>query len=102
MKSIRRQRIATDFLVIAQINTAISKGGMAPDELAAAGEIGWLDEVCAADFLVALGAELGDDEVAFFVMDEKPILVLDQKRIRPTAFGAGNRPGGGKKDSILK
>ena len=43
---------------------------MTPNQLAAAGGVGGGDEVGPADFIVALRAELGDDEVTQFIVTE--------------------------------
>ena len=66
---------------------------MAPNQLAAAGGVGGGDKVGAADFIVALRAELGDDEVALLVVDEKPVAMLNEEGVSPAALGLGD---GGK------
>ena len=54
--------------------------------------VGGLEQVGAADFLVAARAELGDDQVALFVEEEEAVAVLHDERIGPADGFAG---GGG-------
>src|ERR1044072_3582227 len=55
-----RQGSANQLLVVAQINTAIGKGGMRPDDFPARTAVGGLQQVYPADLLVTFGGQLCD------------------------------------------
>lgn len=59
---------------------------MGPDDVAAGGGVGGVEDVGAADFFVTFGAELCDDEVAFFVEEEEAVAVFYDEGIGPTHF----------------
>ena len=58
---------------------------MGPDGHARADLARRLDELRAAEFLVALGRQPRDDEFALLVVDEEAVLVRDDERVPPTA-----------------
>src|SRR6266851_2480630 len=64
------QRSADDFLFVTCINMAVGKGGRSPGQFSAAKRISRLHQSGPADFLVTLGAEMGQDQFAQFVVDE--------------------------------
>src|SRR5947208_3250187 len=57
-----RQRHADQFLIVAGEHALLGEGGMAPYDVALECLAGRLVHVPAADLVVTLGAELGDDE----------------------------------------
>src|SRR6476661_5241161 len=71
-----RQRIAHDLAIVAGEDAAIREGRMRPDDAAAlrAGHaVGRLEDLRAVDLLVALRGQLGDDQLAVLVEEEKAI-----------------------------
>src|SRR5260370_2960410 len=59
---------------------------MGPDHVAARRGVGRFEQVNPADFLVAQQAEEGDDQVALFIRQKKPVAVFYQKGIGPARF----------------
>ena len=78
-----RQVRADNLLVVARVNTAIGKGGMGPNHRPAAVFIRRLQQVRAAKLLVALRAELRNDQISSLVEQEKTVRVFDNKRVGP-------------------
>ena len=68
-------------MVVAGDDVAVGVGGVGPVDgaefAAAVDERCRLDELGSADFLVALGRESGDDELAPVVVDEIAVVVFD-------------------------
>src|SRR5438270_8799513 len=58
---------------------------------AVAGIAGRLDELGAADFLVTLGTQSGDDQLAVIVIDKEAIAVPHDERGGPAGLLAGDR-----------
>jgi hypothetical protein len=61
---IRRQRNAYELLIVSSINILMSKSGSSPGDLSTAKQPGWLDQLRAADFLVAAGGQTGLNKFA--------------------------------------
>src|SRR5439155_12452610 len=64
------------FLVIAGVHASVGERGMAPDQVATKRVAGRLQNLGATDFLIALGRELGDDEMACLAGQEAAVAVL--------------------------
>jgi hypothetical protein len=87
---------ADDLVVIARVQPAVGKGGMRPDDRAAGIVIVRLNNVRAADLLVAFGRQPGDDQITLLVEEEEAVLILDNEGIGPARFlavGGGWRQG---------
>src|ERR1041384_3105123 len=92
-RSARLREVGTNELfVIAGVEAAVRESGMRPDDEPATIFVGRFEEVGAAELFIALRAEVGNDEIAEFVEEEKPITVLDDKGVSPADPLAG---GGG-------
>src|SRR6266581_6709575 len=87
------KRNANDFLVVSGVDAAVGKGRMGPDYVAARRGVGRFEQVNPADFLVTQQAEEGDDQVALFIRQKKPVAVFHQEGIRPARL----LPAGGLK-----
>src|SRR5439155_7016919 len=79
------QRHANNLLVVAHEDAAVGEGGVRPDDRPAEGVVGRVDQVSAADLVIALGTQAGDDQVAVVVEEEKAVAVLDDEHV--TAIG---------------
>lgn len=72
---IRRQRNANEFLIVSSINILMSKSGSCPGDFATAKRRSWLDQLRAADFLVAAGSQTCLDKFAPVVKKKSRIPV---------------------------
>src|SRR5438876_10796476 len=81
-----RQRHANNLLVIPHIRGAIGKRRVRPEYLAAPGVAGGIEQVGAADLLVALGAQPGDDQITLLVDQEEAVAILDEKDVAGVGF----------------
>ena len=87
---IRRQRNANEFLIVSSINILMSKSGGSPGDLSTAKWPGWLDQLRAADFLVAAGGQTGLNKFAPVVKEKSRIPVYGDVDARPVyQFGHG-------------
>src|SRR5690349_24648635 len=92
--SFRRQRDADDLLVVAGVDGFVREGGMRPDDGPAGIAVDRIDQVRAAEFLVFLGRELRDDEVALLAEDEAAVAVFDHEGVAPAlGLAAGRHEG---------
>ena len=71
-------------MVVAEVDATVGEGGVRPDEGALAHAMGRLNELCAADLLVALGAEPRDDQLTKIVREKIPVAMSDSEHICPT------------------
>lgn len=85
------QGSAHDFLIVAGVDGFVGEGGVGPDDVAAGGGVGGLEEMGAADFVVTAWREASDDEIAFFVWEEIAITIFDKEGVRPADFFAARR-----------
>src|SRR5205807_1317571 len=90
------QRRTDQLFVVAKVNTAVGKRRVRPDYRPAGVFVGWLDEVCPAEFLIARGRQVGDDQIAVLVGEEESISVRDDEGVGPPhrariAAGGGER-----------
>src|SRR5581483_2497884 len=90
-----------DFLIVAGKDAAIGVGGMAPDDGPAETDADGIEELGAADFVVFLGRESGNHQIAVLAKNEEAITVLGDESgplVRAalvailTVDGPGRRP----------
>src|SRR5580765_3667386 len=89
---IRRQRDTNEFLIVSSVNILMSKRGGSPGDLATAKQRGWLDQLRAADFLVAAGGQTGLNQFASGVKEKCRIPVsghVDARPVYQVGHGAG-------------
>src|SRR6516165_4237540 len=78
------QRHAHQLLVIAGEHTPVRKGRMTPPHVPAKGRARGFQHLPAADLLVTLRTELGDEEVSRLARQEEAVAILDEEyRARP-------------------
>ncbi|MDB6123220.1 MAG: hypothetical protein JWQ71_2213 [Pedosphaera sp.] len=77
---------ADDFVVVAGVEGVVGVGGVGPEDVTAGGGAGGFEDVGAADFFVTFGTKFRDDEVAFFVEEEKAVGVFDEEGVGPAHF----------------
>src|SRR5207302_2087302 len=85
----RRQARADDFVVVSGEDAFVGEGWVGPADAATVGELagGRLDELGAADFVIAVGREAGDDEFAPLVEQKHPIAIADEMDGGPAGAG---------------
>src|SRR5436190_13760077 len=89
---IRRQRDTNKFLIVSSVNILMSKSGGSPGDLSTAKPRGWLDQLRAADFLVAAGGQTGLNQFAPVVKEKCRITVsghVDARPVYQVGHGAG-------------
>src|SRR5688572_7347224 len=86
-----RQRHTDDFLVVPGVNGPVRERRMRPDDGAAGVAVAWVEQMRAADLLVFLRREPGDDEVTLFVEQEIAVAVFHNKRVAPALGFARGR-----------
>src|SRR4051812_1021644 len=75
-QSLRSQRYANEFFIIASEDAAIREGGVGPDDGTACQRVGRCQDVRSADFLIFFGRQAGHDEVSLFVKQHVAIAAL--------------------------
>ena len=55
---------ADDFLIVANVDAAVGEGGLGPDYHSVGIGVGRLKQMSAADLLISLRRQVGDDEIA--------------------------------------
>src|SRR5438552_3514069 len=80
---IRSQRYTNEFLIVSSVNILMSKSGGSPGDLSTAKPRGWLDQLRAADFLVAAGGQTGLNQFASVVKEKCRIPVSGHVDTRP-------------------
>src|ERR1044071_2593058 len=71
---------------------AIGEGGMGPDDQSPGVPIRWVEQMSAADFIVTLGREPGDNEISLLIEQEESVAVLYDESVAPAdgfAIGRG-------------
>ena len=75
----RRQRHADQLLVVPSVDALVGEGWVAPDHVPAKGDAGRFQQLAAADLVVPLGTESGDEEMARLAHQEEAIAMLDDR-----------------------
>jgi hypothetical protein len=69
---------ADNLFIIAREHVPVGKGRMRPDHGAIPNHlVRWLQDVSARQFLVTLGSQVGDNQIALFVKEKKVIALFD-------------------------
>src|SRR5262245_25773912 len=93
--SVGGERRADDLLVVARVDVPVGVGGIQPADVHQLPPVlrrrSRLDQVGAADLLVALRTRLDDDQLAAIVVDEQAVAVADDDARRPARLLLGDR-----------
>ena len=79
-------------MIVSRVNILMSKSGSCPGDLSTAKQRGWLDQLRAADFLVAAGGQTGLNQFASVVKEKCRIPVsghVDARPVPQVGHGAG-------------
>ena len=73
-------------LVVANIGAMICESWMSPNHVSSSRSIRWFQNMAPAGFVITLGSELRDDQIAQFIEYKKPVAIRDNKCVAPTHF----------------